>query len=92
MGVRVGDSLFEGRVVKVHVTPMEAHVELFAAEVNGVSASFYGCLEGFPVASRGQQFNGFTVSCHRLGSPFSIDVFIKYINFRENNKGIALGN
>ena len=40
MGVRVGDSLFEGRVVKVHVAPMETHVELFAAEVNGVSASF----------------------------------------------------
>ena len=59
--VRVLDRGLEARVVKVKVPFVETHIEMFAAEIDGVRPRLDARGHGVPCAGGREQFDGFTV-------------------------------
>lgn len=60
----VVDGLFECGIVKIKTAFVHAHVEMLAAEVNGVSTRLHASDEGIPRAGRREQFDGFAIQNH----------------------------
>ena len=61
MGVGVVNRLLEPCVVEVEIALVQAHIEMFAAQIDGVRAGINRCRHGIPCAGRRKQFDGFTV-------------------------------
>ena len=61
MRVCVVDGILETRIVKVKVALVQTHIEMFAAEIDGIRTRCNACGHGIPCARRGKQFDGFSV-------------------------------
>ena len=59
--VRIINSLFEEFVIEIEVAFVQTHIEMFAAEVDGIRTGCNACGHGVPCAGRCKQFDGFTV-------------------------------
>ena len=59
--VRVFDRGFQPIVVKIEIALVEPHIEMFAAEIDGIRTRFDARGHGVPCAGGGKQLDGFTV-------------------------------
>ena len=59
--VCVVDGILETRIVKVKVALVQTHIEMFAAEIDGIRTRCNACGHGIPCARRSKQFDGFSV-------------------------------
>ena len=59
--VCVFDRRLQTFVVEVKVALMQTHIEMFAAEIDGIRTRCNACGHGLPCARRSKQFDGFSV-------------------------------
>ena len=64
-----GNGTSQRLVVKVHVLPVQTHIEMLAAEINGVRARFDGCLQCIPISRRSEKLNRRTFQNHEIYTP-----------------------
>ena len=59
--MRVVNGFLQPFVIKVKVALVEPHIEMFAAEVDGICACLDSCRHGIPCTGGSEQLDGFTV-------------------------------
>ena len=59
--VRVVDGCLQALVIEIEIALVQTHIEMFAAEIDGIRTRCNTCGHGIPCARRGKQFDGFSV-------------------------------
>ena len=89
MRVRVVDGLLERGVIKIEIALVHAHVEMLAAEVDGIGTGLHVGDECVPGAGRRQKLYGFSRQYHRKRNLFSYSDCGGVPDFRDDARLVA---